>query len=138
MTGPSWTVCHMSSTSAPVLNHCEMNHHQLKGSCLSVPAHHHMVSNHGLAVIIIFIIIFIIVTVAIIVITYYHHFHPDKQNTKFIMLMTFLEEFYLLICINFSEYLDFQCFHRCDLESYIRYLALKKYYSLANSQLYQN
>ena len=29
--GPGWTVCHYSSTPAPILNLCEMNHYQLKG-----------------------------------------------------------------------------------------------------------
>jgi len=48
--GPGWTVCHRSSTSALVLNLCDINHYQLKGSCFSVPACHHMeVFNHGLA-----------------------------------------------------------------------------------------
>ena len=48
--GPSWTVCHRPSTPALILNLCDINHYQLKGSCLSVPTPHHMeVSNHGLA-----------------------------------------------------------------------------------------
>ena len=68
--GPGWTVCHRSSTSALVLNLCDIYHYQLKGSCLSVPACHHVeVSNHGLAVIIIIItIISIIIIITIITI----------------------------------------------------------------------
>ena len=55
---PGWTVCLRSSTSALILNLYDINRYQLKGSCLSVPAHHHMeVSSHELATTTIIIII---------------------------------------------------------------------------------
>ena len=37
MMGPGWTVCHRSSTSAPILNLCEINHYQLRGSVSLCP-----------------------------------------------------------------------------------------------------
>ena len=37
LTGPSWTVCHMLPTSAPILNLCEINHYQLRGSISLCP-----------------------------------------------------------------------------------------------------
>ena len=35
--GPGWTVCHRSSTSAPILNLREMNRYHLKGSVSLCP-----------------------------------------------------------------------------------------------------
>jgi len=56
--GPGLTLCHRSSTSALVLNLSDINHYQLKGSCSSVPACHHVeASNHELATIIFIIVI---------------------------------------------------------------------------------
>ena len=46
---PGWTVCHRPSACALILNLCDINHFHIKGSCLSVPACHHVeVSNHWL------------------------------------------------------------------------------------------
>ena len=70
---PGWTVCDRLSTSALLLNLCEINHYQFRGSCLSVPARRHVeVSNHGLAI--------TITTNIIIIFIVYHNHYPIGHN----------------------------------------------------------
>ena len=70
----------LSSTSALILNLCNIDHYQLKDRCFSVAAWHHVVSYHCLAIIIttiIIIIIIIIIITIIIIILSRSHFAPE-------------------------------------------------------------